>query len=65
MFFHGELCQLFTFKDITVQQRLAREKLKNSKTKLLAASVSSNMMTPLNGIANFSEILLKGTVGDR
>ena len=65
MFFNGELCQLFTFKDITAQQKLASEKLKNSKTKLLAASVSSSMMTPLNGIANFSELLMKGKIDER
>ena len=44
---------------MTTQQKLEREKYKSSTTKMLAASVSSNMMTPLNGILNFSQILMK------
>ena len=61
MYFNGELCQLFTFKDITMQTRLEREKQNCRTIRMLAASVSHDMMSPLNGILNFSQILMKPT----
>ena len=59
MNFNNEECQVFNFTDITHFQSLKQEKETNKLLKTLTASVSHEMLAPLNAIIDISELLLE------
>ena len=58
VFFNNEECQLLVFRDITANKNLELERNKVSMMKMLHATVSHDMMNPINTIQMFADSLL-------
>ena len=59
MNFNDEECQVLNFTDITPFESLKQEKEANKLLKTLSASVSHEMVAPLNANIDIAELLLE------
>ena len=59
MNFNNSECQVLNFTNITPFEQLKQEKETNKLLKTLTASVSHEMLTPLNIIIDIAEMLLE------
>ena len=59
MVFSGTECELFSFKDVTANEQLSKEKALNNMQKTLNASISHDMLNTIGINIEVAQMLLE------